>query len=98
MCLRSQVRSAPSGCVRVERPERPAPLADAIAAFEQVGLAVIRTWESSVTQWDSHLERRTNYSRLGSTVDCTHWCEPSGAIEEWNDAMLDQLSGGRAGV
>ena len=88
-----KAHAAPTGCVRVERPERPAPLAETIAAFEQVGLPVIRTWDSSVTQWDSHLERRTNYSKTKSVIDCTHWCEPSGAIEEWNDAMLDQLSG-----
>lgn len=85
---------AHSACTPVVRTARPAWYVDAHARMAAVGLAVMPTWRATVTQWDTHLARRTPHMTAHSGIlDCTHFCEPSGVMEHWNDALLRLLAG-----
>lgn len=58
----------------------------AVEVVRLAGVAPLLIWDISTTQWDMHLARKTPYVR--DRVDCTHWCEPSGVMEAWVDALL----------
>lgn len=56
-------------------------------------LPVIKVWNATASQHDSHLERRTAYTKVRKSVDCTHFCEPSAVMEAWVDATAATLQG-----
>mgnify|MGYP007078081006 CR=1 FL=1 len=76
-------------CSPQRQTERSANHTAAIAAVRAAGIPAMLLWDVSVTQWDTHLARRTPYVR--SRLDCTHWCEPSGVLEAWVDVALAAL-------
>lgn len=82
-----------SKCTAVAEPARPPTHAAAHAELEAAGLAVARTWRATVSQWDTHLANRTGYVRQRHIVDCTHFCAPSGVLEQWVDALLMAANG-----
>ena len=64
-------------------------MASGLAALDDAGVRPIRIWHATVTQHDVYLGSRTPY--VAAKLDCTHLCEPSGALEMWVDAALDSL-------
>ena len=67
-----------------------------LAALEAAGVAPIRIWDETITQADQYLASRTPY--VAAKLDCTHFCEPSGALEMWTDATLRALAAPVAGA
>ena len=76
-----------SRCAPAQRPARDPARAQRLDELELGGLPVLRIWNLSSSQWDTHLESRTPHlkSRGG---DCTHYCFPGGVLEAWSDATL----------
>ena len=79
-----------SKCEPVQKPRRNKVQAELLHQLAAAGLPVVRVWDLSVSQWDTHLERRSLRTRMGG-VDCTHFCEPSGVLEAWVDSTLVML-------
>jgi hypothetical protein len=73
-------------CTPVNETARPAHHVAMHKWFARAGVPVVPTWLTTVTQWDSHLSRHTPYYHHKG--DCTHFCEPIGALEEWVNALL----------
>ena len=59
---------------------------EGLQTLAAAGVGVVRIWDQTVTQADQYLASRTPY--VASKLDCTHFCEPSGVLDEWSDAML----------
>ena len=83
---RTYGRNYTQGCVPLERTARPDSWARGIAALAAADLDVVKVWHSTASQWDQHLASRTPY--VARTLDCTHFCQPSGVMEEWVNATL----------
>ena len=79
-----------SHCEPVQKPKRNEVQAELLRQLAASGLPIVRVWDLSVSQWDTHLERRSLRTRMGG-VDCTHFCEPSGVLEAWVDSTLFML-------
>ena len=62
---------------------------EGLQTLAAAGVGVVRIWDQTVTQADQYLASRTPY--VASKLDCTHFCEPSGVLDEWSDAMLRAL-------
>ena len=77
-------------CEAVQRPRRNEAQAELLHQLAAAGMPIVRLWDLSVSQWDTHLERRSLRTRMGG-VDCTHFCEPSGVLEAWVDSTLVML-------
>jgi len=74
-------------CAAVRARQRKHAEEAALAHLEQhAQLPVIRIHDMTVTQFDARLDNRTPHVR--GKLDCTHFCEPSGALEAWVDATL----------
>ena len=86
-----------SKCTAVADPVRPPTHEAAHSELKVAGLGVARIWRATVSQWDTHLDMRTPYVRHGHRHDCTHFCAPSGVLEEWVDALLVVAGAHRAG-
>ena len=74
-----------SGCGPLAQPARRPILAQVLRVLGSAGVPILPTHETAMSQWDVHLESRTPWVR--AKVDCTHYCEPSGVLEAWNDGL-----------
>ena len=52
----------------------------------------VRIWNLSVSQWDVHV---SSDSPSNTPLDCTHFCDPSGVMEAWTNALLQALAAPR---
>ena len=78
-------------CAPLEQPARSAHADQTLQLMATAGLPVVRIWEPTVAQWSEHVELRSPYASTRDSIDCTHFCEPSVAVEAWNDATLEAL-------
>ena len=71
-------------CARPADGERGARRLGALRALSR-RVEVALVWELAVSQWDAHIETRSEHARARG-LDCTHYCEPSGVLAAVVDA------------
>ena len=78
-------------CARQQIRARSAAQAAGLEAIEAAGGRTVRVWDEAIAHGTGgYLQRWTPY--LHGKLDCTHYCEPSGALEMVTDATLAALA------
>jgi len=54
------------------------------------GIPIIPTFNSSLSAVTDHLELKTPHTSRG--LDCTHFCTPSGVLDEWVDLTFEVIA------